>query len=712
MKINVKENLQTSSEVFFTNQENQGVLKISKLIIPIYQREYDWDQDEIERLLNDLDNYFEDLKSSKKEKEAYFTGAIILEKISDNNNVYEVVDGQQRLTTFFLLSYLNYLIALYRLLNADIALLSGQQLLRHKIKLEDKIFEYGSRIFSKELDLSIINSQKEENEEKRIKKLKEYLNPKNLIEENGLKLSLSDNKRDELLKEILASTEIRKNDQNQLQIKTVNLKSGNGYSENLKILFNYLWNQVQGTQLIPDKLLGIIDEKIENYLKYAGAVLIVSENKDDSFKLFEVLNDTARKLTVLDLLKNYFVQNIGDDFKNDDWTKLKKYESTLQGKNALINDFLKSEGYEKSIKEYSYLSNPQKKTVAFFRKEHSMDYFERLLNLAKVLSLINEKSKKYNNYNNNCLGWYLESINNIKFHWGRQILLSLLHLSKLNEKECVTQNQIWSSIDTDSIKELPLLEKVYLIVSDLLLKIGLIGKVNNLSSKILPETAKKIQRQYFTLLNEVNYSKTKELIHFILIIKAIAAQYFESEKDNFTTNFKALRYTSASNKSTMTQLLYFLYNKGEHHQISVERLTLEHIEPQTIGGGSDYFKDDERDQYVNGIGNMLLLSLSKNASFSNSSVKEKLKMAKKQPFSNDAFINHKIFEVLYNSQTSNGAYDSNNFELLKKKEIFDDSNNPTKDFFINREKFYLMEIKGMIFNTNSFLLTNKEYPVR
>lgn len=59
--------------------------------IPIYQRNYAWGSEQIEQLI-------EDIKSSKDE---YFLGTLIVNQ--KDSNVYEVIDGQQRLTTLFLL---------------------------------------------------------------------------------------------------------------------------------------------------------------------------------------------------------------------------------------------------------------------------------------------------------------------------------------------------------------------------------------------------------------------------------------------------------------------------------------------------------------------------------------------------------------------------------------------------------------------------------
>ncbi|MCZ6161780.1 DUF262 domain-containing protein [Campylobacter ureolyticus] len=58
-----------------------------KFIIPLYQREYVWQKEEVETLINDLE----------KSEGAYYIGNIVV----DEN--YNVIDGQQRLTTLYLM---------------------------------------------------------------------------------------------------------------------------------------------------------------------------------------------------------------------------------------------------------------------------------------------------------------------------------------------------------------------------------------------------------------------------------------------------------------------------------------------------------------------------------------------------------------------------------------------------------------------------------
>lgn len=66
-------------------------------IIPIYQRNYAWSKEEIEQLLDDINDI----------NRKYYLGSLIVNEIERNR--FEVIDGQQRLTTLFLLlSYLKY----------------------------------------------------------------------------------------------------------------------------------------------------------------------------------------------------------------------------------------------------------------------------------------------------------------------------------------------------------------------------------------------------------------------------------------------------------------------------------------------------------------------------------------------------------------------------------------------------------------------------
>ena len=64
-------------------------------VVPSYQRHYVWEEDNINALLEDInDNYID------KNDEEYFLGSFIIQAQNDNN---DLLDGQQRITTLFLL---------------------------------------------------------------------------------------------------------------------------------------------------------------------------------------------------------------------------------------------------------------------------------------------------------------------------------------------------------------------------------------------------------------------------------------------------------------------------------------------------------------------------------------------------------------------------------------------------------------------------------
>ncbi|GAA7611067.1 hypothetical protein JP0107_03350 [Helicobacter pylori] len=76
--------------------------------IPIYQRPYQWTKENCEKLLDDLFFNYEDDRESD-----YFCGSLVLVKSDPNSKTetYDIVDGQQRLSTFILLA--KVLVTLY-----------------------------------------------------------------------------------------------------------------------------------------------------------------------------------------------------------------------------------------------------------------------------------------------------------------------------------------------------------------------------------------------------------------------------------------------------------------------------------------------------------------------------------------------------------------------------------------------------------------------
>ncbi|GHS58962.1 hypothetical protein JP0131_02850 [Helicobacter pylori] len=67
--------------------------------IPIYQRPYQWTEENCEKLLDDLLSSYECYEESD-----YFCGSLVFIQSDEGNKTYDIVDGQQRLSTFILLA--------------------------------------------------------------------------------------------------------------------------------------------------------------------------------------------------------------------------------------------------------------------------------------------------------------------------------------------------------------------------------------------------------------------------------------------------------------------------------------------------------------------------------------------------------------------------------------------------------------------------------
>ena len=92
---NAKEYVKTLTISDLFNDENK-----CNYIIPIYQRNYAWGDDEISSLLQDIKNACE---KNKEQDKNYYIGSLVVYRRENSN--FEVIDGQQRLTTLTLIMH-------------------------------------------------------------------------------------------------------------------------------------------------------------------------------------------------------------------------------------------------------------------------------------------------------------------------------------------------------------------------------------------------------------------------------------------------------------------------------------------------------------------------------------------------------------------------------------------------------------------------------
>lgn len=113
-KINIEKSFLTDNKSVYNFMSQPGL----GLYIPLYQRDYSWDTENIIQLLDDIAKGINRITTERDEKEIRFLGTIITLVEANRNNIYpkdpqavpsrieKLIDGQQRLSTIAILATL------------------------------------------------------------------------------------------------------------------------------------------------------------------------------------------------------------------------------------------------------------------------------------------------------------------------------------------------------------------------------------------------------------------------------------------------------------------------------------------------------------------------------------------------------------------------------------------------------------------------------
>ncbi len=250
--------------------------------VPDYQRPYVWDKDHLGALIDDLVGSY----TNNKEDE-YFCGSIVIAE-NQKDKRWDVVDGQQRLTSFIILACT--ILKLY------------------KNSLGQK-----SKAFIKE---SIYDRHDEEKERLKFLTAQNY---NNIFENTVLNhLEFEDNiKKSELNKKFEENTYLR-----------------NAY------YFKELLNESVENGSISD-----IDDFVKWFYEHIVLTRIICFEQDSAMQIFQVLNDRGQPLSPIDILKSNLMQEIKQDSeKRKDfittWDKLvEACKSSIEGIDIDLEDF-------------------------------------------------------------------------------------------------------------------------------------------------------------------------------------------------------------------------------------------------------------------------------------------------------------------------------------------------------------------------------------
>ena len=301
---------------------NKAIIPM-RVNIPYYQRPYKWGEENIGNLISDFN------KNSQNE---YFVGSAVMVVYPDKR--HDVIDGQQRITTMFLLSYLKFLLQrayIEELLNKRKMYLIDTALTKLE-ELSAILFGDGIRDRVKNAHTNILKQISQDNPddnmydaflqefqaacylpEKNLTDIvayeKDYCLQQQLLLKNAdLSLKYSRESYNKKLEEALSKYMILLSDANNPydRIPKTDDELVAQYINALHFEFNDLSQYMPVDGKMPldyaTSLIDAIDLMLEN-IKFC---VIITGKEKDAYTLFEVLNDRALEIEDLDLIKNLF----------------------------------------------------------------------------------------------------------------------------------------------------------------------------------------------------------------------------------------------------------------------------------------------------------------------------------------------------------------------------------------------------------------------
>lgn len=343
----IKEAMDISIETLLTKDDKGNKFFYR---IPPYQREYSWGEEQWENLYNDI----------LENEEGYFLGSMIC--INDENkNYFEVIDGQQRLTTISIL------------LNSILTTIYNY----NKNNPNEKILDLAKNKSNTMIFL----------------KIEEMLYKNTDINEPRLTLSIQKNNNKDY-KYLLSNTD------NPYQLPE---EFGNGRISKAYEYFN--------ERLLNDDNKIDIRVIFSFFNKLASAIIVKIDVGDvqSAFSLFENINNRGMQLTPIDLIKNYFISKIKEENPNDvnendvneRWQEIVTNIESYDDQISFLRHFYHAFQNDKDIK----IENFTKAT-----KTNILEIYNQLINKnpSFILEELIEKSKIYTKF----IYWYYEDDGN------------------------------------------------------------------------------------------------------------------------------------------------------------------------------------------------------------------------------------------------------------------------------------------------------------
>jgi len=297
--------------------------KVNKFIIPEYQRPYAWSDEQIQTLFEDLVEYTENNNES-----TYFLGTIV--SYENENNEQEIIDGQQRITSLFLL-----LRALYSKLDS---MTETKEVKNFKGQIESALWEQDELTAEVDFEKTLIESR--------------------VMRDEGNKV----------FSEILITGD-------------VGALAKDNYSLNYR-LFTELIERYATNE--PELFFWFI----RNVLNKAILLPITADSQDTALTIFSTLNDRGLALSDADIFKAKIYNQLDADGKATFIEQWKKLDDDATNANESIQKL-----FYYYMFYLRALENDRNTTTPGIRKYYSKNNFEQLYksdvieNLSTVINL-------------------------------------------------------------------------------------------------------------------------------------------------------------------------------------------------------------------------------------------------------------------------------------------------------------------------------------
>lgn len=338
----------------------QGYHRIN---IPHYQRPYRWgDGSNITEL---FDDFYDNKKTNGDGSADYFVGAsVAVENKESSDCTFEIIDGQQRLTTVYLMNYLLYILSREKVDHMMRSFISPenwkeevknlQRIYQERIgikntnKFTEVIDEIGQalnkqlkgEITSEEMKNKSLNSFRDA-----LGCVKTHFDTKDKFLDEYKRLSLIFLNNEELtlhyaresynksLREILSSVYVSVcENPDSMVVEFAETVDNTSYKKTYYNAFENIFKSIeQAVGICKDvwaKLDGMI-ASLNEVIEKLNVCMITTPNEDDANRLFEVLNDRALEVADLELVKNHFYMVYCSKNASEDSTTVDQNISTL-----------------------------------------------------------------------------------------------------------------------------------------------------------------------------------------------------------------------------------------------------------------------------------------------------------------------------------------------------------------------------------------------